>query len=159
MLTTLCTSAFATDQPAKLLILATKTDTLLRPASPNPCPDIPVATRQIAIDRLTSILTREMDRLKQSRASTGGRIEGIGRVQSSSTGLWTRLFGSGRSVPDEGTEIEEDESLVWGGKGAFRWEDVEGVEVEWAVSALGPVKATGEDGQGLAEVKEWLSKV
>lgn len=59
---------------------------------------------------------------------------------------------------DEG-EVEEDEGLVWGGKGPFKWEDVEGVEIEWGVSALGGVKAVGEEGEGLGEVRDWLRDV
>lgn len=162
ILTTLCTTSLSAKEPAKLLILGSKTDLLTRPPPTGPSPTITSQSRQTAIDRLKSVLTREMDRLKQSRASTGGRIEGIGRVQSSGgTGLagwWKRLFGGGAVIADDG-EVEEDESLVWGGKGSFKWEDVEGVEVEWGVSALGGVKASGEVGEGLREVEEWLRNV
>lgn len=162
ILTTLCAGSLASNEPAKLLILGSKTDLLTRPPPTGPSPSITSQSRQTAVDRLKSVLTREMDRLKQSRASTGGRIEGIGRVQSSGgtglAGLWKRLFAGGVVVADDG-EVEEDEGLVWGGKGTFRWEDIEGVEVEWGVSSLGGVKASGEEGDGLREVEEWLRKV
>ena len=101
-----------------------------------------------------------MDRLKQTRASTGGRIEGISSVASASKG-WGRFFGLGSSGnAAEGEGQGEDEGLVWGGKGGFRWEDVEGVEISWGVAALGPVnkaaKGDEEVGEGLKEVREWM---
>lgn len=142
-----------------MLLLAAKTDLLSRPAPTGLTPDILPQTRQTAVDRLKSVLTREMDRLKQARAATGGRIEGIGRVQSSGGSFWKRLFGGGAVGAADEADAEEDEGLVWGGKGPFRWEDIEGVEIEWAASALGPSKATGEEGTGLDEVREWLGSV
>lgn len=54
---------------------------------------------------------------------------------------------------------QEDEGLIWGGRGAFRWEDVEGVDIQWGVAALGPVVGAGSAGpasageQGLAKGK------
>ncbi|WVF72454.1 hypothetical protein IAT40_007269 [Kwoniella sp. CBS 6097] len=158
--------------PPKLLILAHKADLLARPAPPNTHspPEIPEATLSTATDRLKSILTREMDRLKTSRESTGGKIEGMSRVSGgSSSGFFGRLFGFGGSGAvaggsGEDDEDEVDESLVWGGKGSFRWEDVEGVEIEWAASGLG-VPASGkngeakEEGNGLDEVKRFIWEV
>ncbi|TYJ54753.1 hypothetical protein B9479_004601 [Cryptococcus floricola] len=146
--------------PPKLLILAHKSDLLIRPApttSLSP-PDIPETSLKTATDRLKSILTREMDRLKSTRASTGGRIEGMSRVAGSSTGFFARIFGSGGGASGaEGEGEEDDESLVWGGKGPFRWEDVEGVEVEWAASGLGvPKEGDVEEGNGLDELKAFL---
>jgi signal recognition particle receptor subunit beta len=161
LLTTLATRASNNNTPARLLILATKVDLLIRPTPTVSCPSIPAATRQTAIDRIQSILTREMDRLKQTRASTGGRIEGISSVASSSKS-WTRFFGFGSSGPADGGdgEVEEDEGLVWGGKGGFRWQDIEGVEVSWGAAALGPagkaVKADVKTEDGINEVREWL---
>ncbi|WVQ98487.1 hypothetical protein IAU59_005613 [Kwoniella sp. CBS 9459] len=154
--------------PPKLLILAHKADLLARPAPPttHSPPEIPETTLSTATDRLKSILTREMDRLKTSRESTGGKIEGMSRVTGgSSTGFFGRLFGlggSGAVVPGgEDDEDEVDESLIWGGKGPFRWEDVEGVEIEWGASGLGvPASAKGteakEEGNGLDEVKRFV---
>ncbi|ODN89184.1 signal recognition particle receptor subunit beta [Cryptococcus wingfieldii CBS 7118] len=146
--------------PPKLLILAHKSDLLIRPApttSLSP-PDIPETSLKTGTDRLKSILTREMDRLKSTRASTGGRIEGMSKVAGSSTGFFARIFGSGGGGGGaEGEGEEDDESLVWGGKGPFRWEDVEGVEVEWAASGLG-VRKEGDvsEGNGLDELKAFL---
>lgn len=156
-------SPYAT--PPKLLLLAHKTDLLIRPAPPpypSP-PNIPPQTLQTATDRLRTILTREMDRLKSSRGAAGGRIEGMSKVAGSSSGLWTRLFGAPAIAEADG-ETEDDESLVWGGKGPFRWEDVEGVEVVWGASALGMVKIgkeaggaqEGEQGDGLDDLKRFL---
>ena len=101
-----------------------------------------------------------MDRLKQARASSGGRIEGISRVQSTGGSWWRKLFsgGSGREV-DEAEGSEEDEGLVWGGRGPFTWAGVEGVEITWGASALGGLKAAGEDGEGLVDIKDWLIDV
>ena len=104
-----------------------------------------------------------MDRLKQTRAATGGRIEGISSVASSSKG-WTRFFGIGqssRAVEGDG-EVEEDEGLVWGGKGGFKWQDIEGVEIAWGAAALGPIgkaaltDGSAEIGEGLRDVREWM---
>ncbi|KAI9638565.1 signal recognition particle receptor beta subunit-domain-containing protein [Dioszegia hungarica] len=163
ILTTVASASLASGQPTKLLLLASKADLLSRPSPTTPSPTLSASTRQTAADRLSSVLTREMDRLKQSRASTGGRIEGIGRVQSSGgtglAGLWKRFFGGRGGGDVDDAELEEDETLVWGGRGTFRWEDVEGVEIAWGVSALGAVKAVGEEGEGLDEVREWLRSV
>jgi signal recognition particle receptor subunit beta len=98
-----------------------------------------------------------MDRLKSARGAVGGRIEGMGRVASSGGSWWSRLFGGGGGSVSEGEEVEEDEGLVWGTKGPWRWEDIEGVETEWAASGLGSIRdAKGDAGQGLDELKEFL---
>ena len=161
LLTTLASRATQTNTPVRLLLLASKADLLIRPSPTSTCPSLPAATRQTAIDRIQSILTREMDRLKQTRASTGGRIEGISSVASTSKS-WTRFLGLGgasKAIEGEG-EVEEDEGLVWGGKGGFRWEDIEGVEIAWGAAALGPAKKpvneTEEVGEGLKELREWI---
>ncbi|OCF35259.1 signal recognition particle receptor subunit beta [Kwoniella heveanensis CBS 569] len=160
--------------PPKLLILAHKADLLARPApsTTHSPPEIPETTLATATERLKSILTREMDRLKSSRESSGGKIEGMSRVSgSSSSGFFGRLFGfgsgSGAAIGGSGGDDDEDdvdEGLVWGGKGPFTWEDVEGVEIEWAASGLG-VPASGkngeatEEGNGLDEVKRFVWEV
>jgi signal recognition particle receptor subunit beta len=111
-----------------------------------------------------------MDRLKSARVSSGGRIEGISRVAT--TSLWSRLFGGGVVVPEEDTETEVDETLIWGSeKGSFRWEEVEGVDVQWGASGLGMVSVgrpgreaevmptvseSVDGGNGLDEVKRFL---
>ena len=49
--------------------------------------------------------------------------------------------------------------MVWGGPGAFRWEDVEGVDISWGVSAVGPANAliaSKERGNGLNELEDFL---
>ena len=103
-----------------------------------------------------------MDRLKGARGSTGGKIEGMGKVPGASTGgFFGKLFG-GAPVEDGG-EGEEDETLIWGGRGPFKWEDVEGVDIEWAASGLGMVKMgkevsgqEAEEGDGLDDLKRFL---
>ncbi|WWD15760.1 hypothetical protein CI109_100182 [Kwoniella shandongensis] len=152
----------------KLLLLAHKTDLLVRPSPPTTQspPEIPSTTLVTSTDRLKSLLTREMDRLKSARGGSGGKIEGMGKVAGSTSGSWfSRLFGGGSSggvsVSEGEGEGEEDEALVWGGKGAFRWEDVEGIDIEWAASGLGAVrgekeKGDVEEGNGLDEVRRFL---
>jgi signal recognition particle receptor subunit beta len=162
ILSALANLANQTGRFPRLLILAHKTDLLVRPTPPaNPSPpEIPAQTRQVAIERLKSILTREMDRLKAARtAGVGGRIEGMSKVASGGRGWFGKLF-AGAEV--EG-EVEEDEGLVWGGKGPFGWEDIDGVEIEWGCSALGMVNMAGtgaakdgEQGNGLDEVRTFL---
>jgi signal recognition particle receptor subunit beta len=118
-----------------------------------------------------------MDRLKSSRSTIGGKIESISAVSSGNKGsvfaTLLRLFGlGGTSGPTAGAEedevAEEDaESLIWGEKDGFKWEDVEGVEIEWAVSGgLLPgnerksdqsADDTSED--GLKEVRNWLEEM
>ncbi len=171
LLTSLCNRALRSSlPPPKLLILAHKADLLIRPtppSSPSP-PNIPSTIRSTARERLKSILTREMDRLKSVRGGggVGGRIEGMGKVSRTGGGGWfSRLFGASQSVSSEGEgEGEEDEALVWGGKGPFRWEDMEGVSVAWGVSGLGMVNvgkqvaavSEVEEGDGSDELKEFL---
>ena len=55
------------------------------------------------------------------------------------------------------------DALVWGGKGPFRWEDVDGVEVQWGCTALGGVRTKDwglekqqEGGDGLDELREFI---
>jgi signal recognition particle receptor subunit beta len=134
--------------PVRLLLCAHKSDQLTRSAD-----DLTPQTKQTAHERIRSILTREMDRLKLARgAGVGGRIEGMGKVQGGSTSWWARLFGA--AAPE--AEAEDDEAAVWGGAGPFRWEDVEGVQVEWAASALGPVGEERERGNGLDELTDFM---
>ncbi|WVO16972.1 hypothetical protein L204_104658 [Cryptococcus depauperatus] len=148
----------------QLLLLAHKTDLLVRPNPPSThCPpDIPESASKLSIERLKSILAREMDRLKTTQGVSGGKVEGIDAVAASSSGFFSRLFSSSAaSQQDE----EDDETLVWGGKGPFRWEDVEGVEIEWAASGLGAYKSEQnerervEEGNGLDSLKEFLWKI
>jgi signal recognition particle receptor subunit beta len=164
ILSALAHLANQTGRTPRLLILAHKTDLLIRPTPPSTTspPDIPAQTRQVAVERLKSILTREMDRLKAARAAgVGGRIEGMSKVSSGGRGWFGRLLASAEV---EG-EVEEDEGLVWGGKGPFRWEDIDGVEIEWASSALGMVNMAngasgalkeGEQGNGLDKLRNFL---
>ncbi|ORX39712.1 signal recognition particle receptor beta subunit-domain-containing protein [Kockovaella imperatae] len=130
--------------PIQLLILSHKTDLLIRPSPPAGIrPVIPESTRTTALERLKTILTREMDRLKSARGTQSGKIEGMSRVPSSTTSFWSRLFGgSNVAVSSEGLENEDAEGLIWGGKGPFSWNDVEGVEVKWGCTALGGAKSS-----------------
>lgn len=121
-------TALASTHPAerKLLILAHKAD---------------LARGQTqALDRVRTVLSREMDGLKAARGASGGRIEGIAKVQ-------TRKRWWAAASPEEPQDV--DEGLVWGGVGGFKWEDVEGVEISWAASALG-------EENGLESLKEWI---
>ncbi|WWC61303.1 uncharacterized protein I303_103884 [Kwoniella dejecticola CBS 10117] len=156
-------------EPLKLQILAHKTDLLTRSTSSNPPnakspPDIAETSLSAARDRVKSILTREMDRLKAARGGSGGKIESMGKVTggSSSSGFFARLFGGAGAGLAEGEEGEgEDESLIWGGKGPFDWNDVEGLEVSFGATGLGAVgagkdKAGSEEGNGLDEIKQFI---
>lgn len=149
-------TALATKQqstPPRLLIIANKAD-LLATSSSTSTDDtspIPTKTRQLALDRLQSLLQRELTRIKSSRlATSSSRIEGIERVPSGSPAslmsLVKRFFG-GAAVEEK--EIEADGEAVWGGSGAFEFKDVEGVEVDFAVSSA--VRDVGLD-----EVRDWL---
>ena len=113
-----------------------------------------------------------MDRLKSARGhgGVGGRIEGMGKVAGTRRAGWlSQLFGGGQdaNAGDEVREGEEDEGSIWGGKGEFRWEDVEGVDIDWGVSGLGMVNdgkqaATMENqspGDGLDELRAFLLSV
>lgn len=147
----------------------------MRPApAPRPSPPhLPPSTVQTATERLRSVLTREMDRLKGARGAAGGRIEGMGRVAGGGGGWWARLFvwgsggGAGAEAGADEQEQDEDETLLWGGKGPFRWEEVEGLEIEWGASGLGMVSVVkagkegiateeAEEGDGLDAVKRFL---
>jgi signal recognition particle receptor subunit beta len=105
-----------------------------------------------------------MDRLKSARSSSGGRIEGISSVSGGGGSWWSRLFGSQNAgVASEGEAEVEDENLIWGGKGEFRWEDIEGVEVQWGCSGLGMVdlksrveRGDVDSGDGLKDIREFL---
>lgn len=159
----------------RLLLLAHKTDLLIRPTPPShpSPPDIPAQTRTVATERLRSILTREMDRLKSARAnSSGGRIEGMGKVATSGGGWFSRLFGGNGNAAVAATEGEgegeEDDSLMWGAKGPFKWEEIDGVEITWGCSGLGmvdvgttagsqkDVEGDVVEGDGLSEVRSFL---
>ncbi|WWD01599.1 hypothetical protein V866_008544 [Kwoniella sp. B9012] len=148
-------------EPTKLLILAHKTDLLTRSSSG----EIPESSLTTARERVKSILTREMDRLKATRTKSGagGKIESMGKVAgTSSSGFFVRLFGNASTgVGLEGEDEGEDESLIWGGKGGFSWDDVEGVQITFGASGLGPVAAMkGEkEGNGLDEVKSFIWEV
>lgn len=142
----------------QLLILGNKADLLASDSTSSKSPaEISSSTRNTAEERLRSILTREMDRLKAARGGSGGRIEGMSKVQTS-RGFWGRLFGAARAGEIE-AEGEDDEAMVWGGPGQFRWEDVEGVDISWGVSGVGPANAltaNPERGNGLAELEDFL---
>ncbi|KAK6902740.1 signal recognition particle receptor subunit beta [Kwoniella mangroviensis CBS 8886] len=151
-------SITAQSEPTKVLVLAHKSDVLTRSSS-NEIPESSITT---ARERVKSILTREMDRLKATRTKSGagGKIESMGKVAgTSSSGFFAKLFGGGTSgVGLEGEDEGEDESLIWGGKGGFSWDDVEGVEITFGASGLGPVGAKKEEkeGNGLNEVKSFI---
>ncbi len=116
-----------------------------------------------------------MDRLKSSRSTIGGKIESISSVSSGKqvgvVASLLRLFGIGGrekgEVVDEVAE-EDAEGLIWGDKGSFKWEDVEGVEIEWSVSSISAdkknaaVETDAEDvveNDGLNEIRSWLEEL
>ncbi|WVW83319.1 hypothetical protein I302_105338 [Kwoniella bestiolae CBS 10118] len=161
ILTTLSNLSLTHSEPIKFLILAHKSDLLTRSTG-----EIPESSLFTARDRVKSILTREMDRLKATRTKSGagGKIESMGKVAgTSSSGFFARLFGAGSGgVGVEGEDEGEDESLIWGGKGGFSWDDVEGVEVSFGASGLGPVglkEETEAGGNGLDEVRNFIWEV
>ena len=165
VLTALATISSRSLKQGKVMILAHKADLLVRsPPSSSSCPpDIPASSRSTAKERLKSILTREMDRLKSSRGGSGGRIEGISKVASSGGSWFSRLFSRGITVVVEDDEDSVDEGLIWGEKGSFRWEDIGGVDIAWGVSGLGVVNIGRDgtlrdlpEGDGLDEVKEFM---
>lgn len=140
----------------QLLILGHKTDLLSGKEGKSPA-DLNSDARRTATERLRSILTREMDRLKSARGGSGGRIEGMSKVQTS-RGFWSRLFGAARAG-EVAAEGEDDEAMIWGGPGSFRWEDIEGVDISWGVSGIGPsnsLVANSEKGNGLHELEDFL---
>ncbi|BEJ12858.1 hypothetical protein CspHIS471_0300320 [Cutaneotrichosporon sp. HIS471] len=141
--------------PLRLLILAHKADALSREDTALSPPDLAPQTRQTAEERVRSVLTREMDRLKSARSASGGRIEGMGRV-ATQRGWWARLFGAPEPVAEN---TEDEEALVWGGPGAWNWDDVEGVDVEWGVTAVGgakPLTEECEEGDGLQDLTDFF---
>ncbi|WWC85295.1 uncharacterized protein L201_000157 [Kwoniella dendrophila CBS 6074] len=159
-----------TFEPIKVLFLAHKTDLLVRPTPSNDQspPDLPETSLATAKDRVKSILTREMDKLKSSRGGSGGKIEGMSRVSGSSSGsFFSRLFGSGSANTSVGLgegDEEIDENLIWGGKGSFDWNDVEGVEISFGASGLGipsndNSQKEKEQGNGLDEIKNFIWEV
>ena len=152
----------------RLLILAHKTDLLARTSGSGTSPTaVDDKAKTTAIERAKLILTREMDRLKSARGTTSGRIEGIDAVPLTSTsssffGLG-RFFRSGRAgskptvLSEEG--MDEAELMVWGQNGRFKWEEIEGVDVQWAASGMAvqaPGKTEGKQ-DGLEDVRNWLS--
>ncbi|WRT66952.1 uncharacterized protein IL334_003917 [Kwoniella shivajii] len=162
-------TASSSYEPIKFLILAHKSDLLVRPSPPTTRspPDIPEASLTTARERVKSILTRELDRLKSSRGGSGGKIEGMGKVAgTSNAGFFSKILGFGGGSVDVGGQGDEgeDESLIWGGKGPFKWEDVEGVEIEWGASGLGVVSNGPNDqekgeGNGLDELRRFIWEV
>lgn len=150
VLTALATNHQTT--PPRLLIIANKADLLVSSSTTDTnTPAIPAKTRQLALDRLQSLLQRELTRIKSSRLTTSSsRIEGIDKVPSGSPASLITLvkrFFTGGAVEEK--EMQEDGEAVWGGPGAFEFGDVDRVEVDFAVgSAI-------RDG-GLDEVRAWL---
>ncbi|KAJ9116933.1 hypothetical protein QFC22_004591 [Naganishia vaughanmartiniae] len=186
ILTTLCAKSLSnqTQTPPKLLIMGNKSDLLVKPTSTQPGTTttatpkgtLDVKTRALARERLESLLTRELSRAKSSRASRTGRIESIDAVPSSNSsfsllGYLKRLFRLDPGVTpgagvvgekEEEWKVEQAEDAMWGERnGTFRFEEVEGVDIEFAVgSAVG----RGADGKrseedGLGELRDWLSEL
>ena len=58
--------------------------------------------------------------------------------------------------------MDEAELMVWGQNGRFKWEEIEGVDVQWAASGM-TVQAPGKPEEkqggvdGLKDVRNWLS--
>jgi signal recognition particle receptor subunit beta len=165
ILTTLCARAHSNPSapPPHLLILANKSDLLTKPSQSTSTAPSDTKTRTLAHDRLITLLTRELDRAKASRASTTGRIDAIDHIPSASTTsfspiTWIKRFFGGAAAPTAGTTADESwaveraEEALWGGRGdGFRFEDVEGVDVEFGVGSAVRGK------EGLEEVWDWLS--
>lgn len=128
-----------------------------------------------ALERLKLVLTREMDRLKSARSTVGGKIEGMDAVPSGSSSSFVssilEFFGYGHSprmqVPSMlGNQTEEEaQMMIWGQHGRFKWEEIEGVDIEWAVSGMGADEAEeaaeeesiSRNKDGLKEVRRWLA--
>ncbi|KAJ9101728.1 hypothetical protein QFC21_003067 [Naganishia friedmannii] len=179
ILTSLCAKSLAnpTRQPLKLLIMGNKADLLVKPSATQPSSatitnngTMNTKTRALARERLESLLTRELTRAKSSRASTTGRIEAIDAVPSSGSslsllGYLRKLLrigggatvGAGLGEKEDEWKLEEAEDAMWGGRnGTFRFEEVEGVDIEFAVGcALGGKGQEEKD--GLGELRDWLS--
>ncbi|GHJ86461.1 hypothetical protein NliqN6_2863 [Naganishia liquefaciens] len=138
-----------------LLILATKSDLL---------PSATASRSTLAHDRLIALLARELDRVKAARAHTTGRIDTIERIPGSASASsnpfsFITWFFSGSATPsttsqaDESSILERAEDALWGdaaGGNGFRFENIEGVEVEFGVASA--VKGQ----EGLTEVRDWL---
>lgn len=64
--------------------------------------------------------------------------------------------GAGVGEKEEEWKLEEAEDAMWGGRnGTFKFEEVEGVDIGFAVgSAIG-----GGAQEGLGELREWLSEL
>lgn len=155
----------------RLLILAHKSDLLSRSATneKSSTSTLDEKTKTTAIERTKLILTREMDRLKSARGTTSGRIEGISQVPLASTpssffGIrlnlnpFSRRGAAGSSKPTVLSEegMDEAEMMVWGQTGRFSWDEVEGVDVQWAASGMTSAAASaGND--GLEDVRRWLA--
>ncbi|KAJ9122737.1 hypothetical protein QFC24_004166 [Naganishia onofrii] len=178
ILTSLCAKSLAnaSQQPPKLLIMGNKADLLAKPSATQPASStttnatlLDSKTRALARERLESLLTRELTRAKSSRASTTGRIESIDAVPSSTSslsflGYLKKLLriggavnvGAGVGEKEEEWKLEEAEDAMWGGRnGTFKFEEVEGVDIEFAVgSAIG-----GGAQEGLGELREWLTEL
>lgn len=157
VLMSLAAQSLRTSNSPRLLITIHKSDSL------------PLKPSQI-LTRIRHSLTNEMDRLKSSRSTIGGKIESISSVSSGKqvgvVASLLRLFGIGGGEKGEMVDevAEEDaEGLIWGDKGSFKWEDVEGVEIEWSVSSISADKKNPEGENeaedvedGLDEIRSWL---
>jgi signal recognition particle receptor subunit beta len=150
------------------LILAHKSDLLSRSATNEKSTTtsaLDEKTKTTAIERTKLILTREMDRLKSARGTTSGRIEGISQVPLASTpssffGIrlnlnpFSRRGAAGSSKPTVVSEEGMDEAESQTGR--FSWDEVEGVDVQWAASGMTSAAASaGND--GLEDVRRWLA--
>jgi signal recognition particle receptor subunit beta len=158
ILMSLAAQSLRTLHSPRLLITIHKSDSLpLKPSQ--------------TLARIRQSLTNEMDRLKSARSTIGGKIESISSVSSGKqAGIVAnilRLFGIGGrekgEIVDEVAE-EDAEGMIWGDKGSFKWEDVDGVDIEWAVSSISADnKRKAEDEteaevveDGLEEIRSWF---
>lgn len=145
-------------------------------------------TASLSLDRTRSVLTKELTKLKSARSTLGGKIEGMSAVPMSADGgssgmggLFGKLFGrqqlasttsddqdSGDGTSSSVHDLEAAEAMIWGSGGRqenFDWAQLDGVQVEWAASALPGLKATvgpqaTGDGEpdGLKSLREWLNR-
>jgi hypothetical protein len=58
-------------------------------------------------------------------------------------------------VSEEG--MDEAEMMVWGQTGRFSWDEVEGVDVQWAASGMTSATASSGSDDGLEDVRRWLA--
>lgn len=175
----------ADDDLPRLLILSHKSDTLGGTSSTaaGNSSTIDEKTASLSLERTRTALSKEMSKLKSARTTMGGKIEGMSAVPASADGagmgLLGRLFGrqQGATASDDqespdGTSIhdlEAAEAMVWG-SGAqhqtFEWSQVDGIQVEWAASALPGLKAVAsgrsagadEAANGLEALRDWLDQ-